>query len=312
MLESAQAMGLRSLTQESSWYGLSLTLGGGEVTLLDLTTAFATLANAGTYVEPTPFLAVADALGRPFELPQAEVRQAVSPAAAFQVTDILSDNAARTPAFGANNPLRLSRPAAVKTGTTSDWRDNWTVGYTRYLVAGVWAGNSDGRPMRNTSGLTGAAPIWSDFMQAVLADPALLATLEAAEDPAAWQFHPPTDMERRGRLSTRPVLPGGRRVLQPRLAGRHRRGRPVGRQRGLGAHRAGLRGARPRRPVGRLLPGGAGPAAAAAAAARWIGSSSAGPGACTAQPPSQEQHAMAWALRNPTAINLGPCDAWAS
>ncbi|MFZ2361298.1 MAG: transglycosylase domain-containing protein, partial [Anaerolineae bacterium] len=209
MLERSQAMGLRSLTQDASHYGLSLTLGGGEVTLLDLTTAFATLANAGTFVAPTPFLAVADAQGRPVALPQAEVRQAVSPAAAFQVTDILSDNAARTPAFGVNNPLRISQPAAVKTGTTSDWRDNWTVGYTRYLVVGVWAGNSDGRPMRNTSGLTGAAPIWSGFMQAVLADPVLLATLEAAGDPTAWQFQPPADMAQRngpGGLACPPVL----------------------------------------------------------------------------------------------------------
>ena len=97
--------------------------------------------------------------------------QAVSPAAAFQVTDILSDNAARTPMFGAASPLKLSRPAAAKTGTTDDFRDNWTVGYLRPLVTGVWAGNTDGHPMKKVSGIAGAAPIWHDFMEGVLADP---------------------------------------------------------------------------------------------------------------------------------------------
>lgn len=198
MLARSQAMGLRSLSRDPSWYGLSLTLGGGEVTLLELTAAFAALANQGTYVEPTAVLAAADAQGRRVAgLAPPPPQQVVSPAAAFLVTDILSDNAARTPAFGANSPLRLSRPAAAKTGTTSDWRDNWTVGYTRFLVAGVWAGNNDGRPMRHTTGLTGAAPIWRDFMEGVLASPQMLATLGAPADPAAWQFQPPADMERR-------------------------------------------------------------------------------------------------------------------
>jgi hypothetical protein len=98
----------------------------------------------------------------------------------------------------------LSRPAAAKTGTTSDFRDNWTLGYTRYLVAGVWAGNSDGQPMRNASGVTGAAPIWHEFMEGVLADPELLALLGAPEDPAAWEFAPPSDI-----VELRPVCPPG-------------------------------------------------------------------------------------------------------
>ncbi|HXF60577.1 MAG TPA: hypothetical protein VNK95_03100, partial [Caldilineaceae bacterium] len=116
--------------------------------------------------------------------------QVLAPETAFLVTDILADPVARQPAFGDNSPLAISRPAAVKTGTTSDWRDNWTVGYTRYLVAGVWAGNSDGRPMRNASGITGAAPIWHTFMEAVLARPDLLARLGVPEN-ADWQFVPP-------------------------------------------------------------------------------------------------------------------------
>lgn len=313
MLERSQAMGLRSLTQDANHYGLSLTLGGGEVTLLDLTTAFATLANAGAYTTPTPFLAVADAQGRPVALPQAEVRQAVSPAAAFQVTDILSDNAARTPAFGVNNPLRISQPAAVKTGTTSDWRDNWTVGYTRYLVVGVWAGNSDGRPMRNTSGLTGAAPIWSGFMQAVLADPVLLATLEAAGDPTAWQFQPPADMAQRngpGGLACPPGLfcrAGGEFYSRAWLEATGDAGpladsvalaptAPVYVERGQGAQWAAYCQVEPAvlRPLLRLPAG--------------IGLSIPAGREASERVQREREQAMAWALRTPTAINLGPCD----
>ncbi len=313
MLQSAQAMGLKSLTRDQEWYGLSLTLGGGEVTLLDLTTAFATLANAGTYVEPTPFLAVADGHGRSVSLPQRAVSQAISPAAAYQVTDILADNGARAPAFGVNSPLRISQPAAVKTGTTTDWRDNWTVGFTRYLVAGVWAGNSDGRPMRNTSGLTGAAPIWSDFMQAVLADPALLATLEAADDPAAWQFQPPADMAQAvgpGGLACPPGLTcraGGDYFSRAWLDATGADGpladsvalaptAPVYVDRGQGAQWAAYCQVEPAvlRPLLRLPDG--------------LGLSVPGSNEARARLAREREQAMAWALRNPTAINLGPCE----
>jgi membrane carboxypeptidase/penicillin-binding protein PbpC len=87
---------------------------------------------------------------------------------AFWITDILSDNAARLPAFGEESILTLTRPAAAKTGTTTDWRDNWTVGYTPQLVVGVWAGNADNTPMVDVSGITGAAPIWHDMMEEAL------------------------------------------------------------------------------------------------------------------------------------------------
>ena len=192
MLEGARAMGIQSLTRDTSWYGLSLTLGGGEVTLLDLTTSFHTIANGGKYQPPQLILYSTGAPdGEDFTGITAEPVQVISPESAYLVTDILSDNRARTPAFGENNVLRLSQPAAAKTGTTTDYRDNWTEGFTRYLVAGVWAGNSDGRPMRNVSGVTGAAPIWHAFMEAVLADPAMLSLLDAPADPAAWNFVAP-------------------------------------------------------------------------------------------------------------------------
>ncbi|MFN2166297.1 MAG: transglycosylase domain-containing protein, partial [Anaerolineae bacterium] len=120
MLEGARLMGLRSLTRDTGWYGLSLTLGGGEVTLLELTTAYDTLASGGSQVEPTGVLSITDSLGRQVTVEESTVpQQVVSAAAAFLVTDILSDNRARTSAFGPSSPLNLSRAAAAKTGTTS-------------------------------------------------------------------------------------------------------------------------------------------------------------------------------------------------
>ncbi len=192
MLQSARAMGIQSWNQPAEYYGLSLTLGGGEVSLLDLTTAYHTLANEGRYLPPQAILRLTDSRGNSGLLSALPVPLAVlTPEAAFLITDILSDNEARTPAFGASSPLQLAYPAAVKTGTTSDFRDNWTIGYTRYLVAGVWAGNSDGRPMRNTSGVTGAAPIWHDFMQQVLDDPTFRTLLDVPAELDQWSFTPP-------------------------------------------------------------------------------------------------------------------------
>ena len=129
--------------------------------------------------------------GNPIDLfPQEEPLQVVTEDAAFLATSILSDNKARVPAFGENSPLTLSRPVAAKTGTTNSYRDNWTMGFTRYLVAGVWAGNSDGRPMRGVTGVTGAAPIWNKFMEGVIANPAMLKTLGAPEGITGWEFPP--------------------------------------------------------------------------------------------------------------------------
>lgn len=184
MLDLAHAMGIEGLDKPPDYYGLSLTLGGGEVTLLSLTNAFATLANGGGYVPHVAVLSVVDRAGRTiFHYEPPPPKPVVDPRVAYLVTSILSDNEARTPMFGANSPLRLSRPAAAKTGTTTDWRDNWTIGYTPYLAVGVWAGNSDGSPMRHTSGLTGAAPIWHDFMEAVFADSTLEAVVRAPDEP---------------------------------------------------------------------------------------------------------------------------------
>ncbi len=196
MLTGAKRLGINGLDRGTDWYGLSLALGGGEVTLLDLTTAYHTLASDGLYLPPNPILSLVDNMGNEVEQVEAEPSAVVSPETAFLISDMLSDDRARQPGFGINSPLILDVPAAVKTGTTTDFRDNWTLGYTRHLVAGVWAGNSDGTPMRNATGVTGAAPIWRDFMTKVQASPQALTTLNAASDPDAWQFTPPEGVVR--------------------------------------------------------------------------------------------------------------------
>ncbi|MBC7226191.1 MAG: penicillin-binding protein 1C [Thermoflexales bacterium] len=150
-------------------FGLALTLGGGEVRLLELTAAYAAFANGGRRVEPFGVLEVRDARGQlRYQARPVPGPQVLDPRVAYLITHILSDENARAPAFGIGSVLSLSRPAAVKTGTSSDWRDNWTVGYTPQLVTGVWVGNADGRPMRDVSGVEGAGPIWRDFMERAL------------------------------------------------------------------------------------------------------------------------------------------------
>lgn len=170
MLAVAHAAGITTMNDVHR-YGLALTLGGGEVRLLDLTSAYGTFAAAGVHHEPVAILSVADARGRTLDAWQPTGgRRAVSPQVAYLISSILSDNAARMPEFGADSPLALDRPAAAKTGTTSDFHDNWTVGYTPDLVAGVWVGNADNTAMRDVTGVSGAAPVWHDFMEDALRD----------------------------------------------------------------------------------------------------------------------------------------------
>jgi len=168
MVAVARAFGITTFDRSEQW-GLALTLGGGEVRLLELTAAYAAFANGGIRVEPITILRVEDAEGRTLyqHTPQ-PARRVLDERVAYLITDILSDEFARMSAFGEGNPLCLTRPAAAKTGTTTDWRDNWTIGYTPQLLAGVWVGNADNEPMHNVSGITGAAPVWHDFMEEVL------------------------------------------------------------------------------------------------------------------------------------------------
>ncbi len=155
--------------------GLAVTLGGGEVKLLELTAAYAAFANGGQRVQPVAVLRVEDASGAILWEPEPGLgERALDERVAYLITDILSDDLARVPTFGEESVLKLPsapegpRQAAVKTGTTTNFRDNWTVGYTPELVVGVWAGNADNSPMREISGVDGAAPVWRDLMEAAL------------------------------------------------------------------------------------------------------------------------------------------------
>jgi len=167
-LELAQRVGLNFPPNPA--YGLAIALGGAETRLLDLTAAYAVLANNGLRRPPIAIARVESADGRLLrDYRLAQPQQVARPEHAWLITSMLSDNAARARTFGLNSPLRLSRPAAAKTGTTNNFRDNLTVGYTPDLVVGVWVGNSDNSPMRGVSGITGAAPIWKQIMEEALA-----------------------------------------------------------------------------------------------------------------------------------------------
>jgi membrane carboxypeptidase/penicillin-binding protein len=164
----ARRMGITTF-DEAGQMGLAVTLGGGEVRLLELAAAFGALANGGERVHPVAVSRVEDAAGTLLWAPApARAERVVDERVAYLVSHVLSDPVARVPSFGEASVLELSRPAAVKTGTTTDFRDNWTVGYTPDLVVGVWAGNADNEPMREISGVSGAAPIWHDLMEVAL------------------------------------------------------------------------------------------------------------------------------------------------
>ena len=148
-LAKLRDFGFASLDRSAEFYGEGLALGNGEVTLLELANAYASLARGGIWF---PVRFSSDGSG-------ARPRRAVGRKEAWLITDILSDNSARTPAFGENSAFNLPFALAGKTGTTKDYRDNWAVGYTPEWTVGVWVGNFNGSPMRKVSGITGAAPV---------------------------------------------------------------------------------------------------------------------------------------------------------
>ncbi|HBB76051.1 MAG: hypothetical protein A2186_01970 [Candidatus Levybacteria bacterium RIFOXYA1_FULL_41_10] len=176
MLATASAMGISSFTDPSR-YGLSLTLGGGEVTMLDMTRAYGVFANGGYRIDLHPILEIRDSknkLVEKYDPPSSPIfgKKVLPEGAAYIISDILLDNGARSEAFGSNSELRIDdQPVSVKTGTTNDLRDNWTIGYTPDLLTAVWVGNNDNTPMGGvSSGVTGAAPIWNDIMTFLLED----------------------------------------------------------------------------------------------------------------------------------------------
>ncbi|NLF02847.1 MAG: penicillin-binding protein, partial [Anaerolineales bacterium] len=189
VLRTAHSMGINTLDRGLDYYGLSLTLGGGEVHPLDMVYAFSVLANDGRMVgtpvpvnnrrpgyrelDPVTILRVEGRDGEVlYEYSQPETRDIVTPQLAYLMNHMLSDQQARWAAFGRPNPMELvnDRPAAAKTGTTNDYRDGWALGYTPQLVTGVWVGNSDNEEMKYVSGVKGAGPIWQAVMEYALQD----------------------------------------------------------------------------------------------------------------------------------------------
>ncbi|PIP04657.1 penicillin-binding protein [candidate division WWE3 bacterium CG23_combo_of_CG06-09_8_20_14_all_40_14] len=173
VMDTAKKFGITTFSDPSR-YGLSLTLGGGEVRLLELTNAFGVFASGGIYHSPVGILKVADAKGNVLdEETSYKGEKVIDSSYTYLISDILSDNNARAAVFGLGSNLVIpGHTVAAKTGTTNDIRDNWTIGYTPSIVIGVWAGNNDNSPMAKglASGITGAAPIWQKAMIAYLKD----------------------------------------------------------------------------------------------------------------------------------------------
>ncbi len=171
VLARLRECGLTTLDKPASYYGLGVVLGDGEVTLLDLTRAYSMLARGGYFLSDRTILSYRDVAGNTHEFVPADSpefggspRIVYSPQVAYILANILSDDDARAPSFGFDSPISLPFPCAVKTGTSKDYKDNWTVGFTPRWTVGVWVGNFDATPMRSVSGITGAGPIFRDVM----------------------------------------------------------------------------------------------------------------------------------------------------
>ncbi len=172
MLSFARKMGISDWNNTGE-YGLSLTLGAADTTMLEMDQVYSTVANGGRRVDLDPILKITDSRGNVIEKKTATAgKQVISPGVAYIISNILADNKARSLEFGPNSPLSIpGHTVSVKTGTSDNKRDNWTIGYTDNFVVTVWVGNNDNSPMSQTlaSGITGAAPIWHAVMSSLLA-----------------------------------------------------------------------------------------------------------------------------------------------
>jgi len=167
VLQTARDFGITTLTDTNN-YGLSLVLGGGDVNLLELTSAYGVFATEGYYTAPTSILRIEDSEGNIIEQNKKQGTKVLDTQIARQINSILSDNDARAPIFGDHSSLYLpGYQAAVKTGTTQSLRDGWTMGYTPFAVVGVWTGNNDNSPT-NDIGVGIAAPMWNKVMQKIV------------------------------------------------------------------------------------------------------------------------------------------------
>lgn len=201
MIATAAALGITTFTDPAR-YGLSLTLGGGDVTMLDMAEAYGVFANGGYRINLNPILKIVDRNGQILEEynpPPSPIfgKKILPVGVAFIISDILADNNARLIDFGPNSELKIpNQIVSVKTGTTNDLRDNWTIGYTKNFVVVTWVGNNDNSPMsRLASGITGAAPIWHDIMTHVL------------ENKPPQSLNRPSSVVQKGVCSTSGLLP---------------------------------------------------------------------------------------------------------
>lgn len=164
-IKTARAMGISTL-EESGRYGLTLVLGGGEVSLLEETSAYGVFGNDGVRNSPTGTLQILDGDGELLEAYESRSERVLDSEIAKTMNDVLSDNVARTPGFGANSPLNFTETSvAVKTGTTNDYRDAWIIGYTPGISVGAWAGNNDNSPMVKRVAAFIVAPMWHEVME---------------------------------------------------------------------------------------------------------------------------------------------------
>lgn len=218
-IDQATKMGITTWTDPAN-YGLSLTLGGGEVTMVDLAQAYGTLANQGVKVPLTPILKIEDYQGKVLEEVDlkartedfdyltnyendgrsGDLRRVMDRAPAYLTSHIMQDNQARVMAFGSQSKLVIKdQVVSAKTGTTNDMKDNWTLGFTPEYLTIVWVGNNDSQPMgRLASGITGAAPIFHDLMSYLLANQAPAwqeKPVDVASAPVCASGFPPTKQE---------------------------------------------------------------------------------------------------------------------
>ncbi|XOB42071.1 MAG: transglycosylase domain-containing protein [Candidatus Nealsonbacteria bacterium] len=168
-IQTAKDLGITTLTKPPSFYGLPLVLGGGEVTLLEMVSAYGTFAAKGWHVPPVSILKIEDSTGNIIEENKKTPKMVLEPEVASLINDILSDNEARAPMFGSRPLLYFeSYQVAAKTGTTQNYKDGWVIGYTPSIAAGVWVGNNNNSSMSKQPGIVLAGPIWRRFMEKVL------------------------------------------------------------------------------------------------------------------------------------------------
>lgn len=166
LLNTFRALGFH-LPEDANHYGVAITLGDGDIRLFDLTSAYTVFPFEGEKF-PFRFIQKIKVDGKVvYERPQEKSAHIFSARSANFIADILSDNQARSQQFGTNSPLLTSTWSAAKTGTTRNYRDNWTIGFTKQNTVGVWVGNSNGDPLKNSSGITGAAPLWHDVIESL-------------------------------------------------------------------------------------------------------------------------------------------------